>query len=237
MIAFCIAVVLPHIDDRRQPTAVLCGEIALVERYILDGIGVEDREESHQVIHIVERHAVQENQVLVRSSAANIQARATLRPALHAGQELQGFEDIYLTGNHRDGFYLAHRHFDSRHLHRLRSAHRPLTHHGNFLDDSSGAQREIAKRVRDERKRMGVGCAETHIVGAKHMLAFGERQRIEPRMVGDGAQMADRVKHGGADKPLPRFRIGDVAADSGAFPTDRSRLCHHRKPKEKKGNT
>ena len=49
--------------------------------------------------------------------------------------------------------------------------------------------------------------------------------------------MADRVEHGGSDKALARFCIGDIAADSGALPTGRGRLRHRRKREKKKENT
>ena len=87
--ALPVAIVGAHVDDRRQPAAVACGETALVEVDVLHHVGVERREETHRVVNLIERCAVDEEEVLVVVAAMHVESRGHLDALLHTRQALQ----------------------------------------------------------------------------------------------------------------------------------------------------
>ena len=61
------------------------GETALVERHVLDGIGVEGREEAKHMVHVVYGYTIDEHQVLVGASATHVEPCRAFSAALHTG--------------------------------------------------------------------------------------------------------------------------------------------------------
>lgn len=60
-----IAIVRPDIDYRREPTSKTGRERTFEQSHLLDGFRRENGESSQQVVGIVNRYAVQQNQVLI----------------------------------------------------------------------------------------------------------------------------------------------------------------------------
>ena len=69
-----ISVVGPHIDDTGRSSSVARRKEALVKGNLLDRFGHEDRKKPEHVIDIIERHAVQQHQVVRGSASTDIQA-------------------------------------------------------------------------------------------------------------------------------------------------------------------
>ena len=92
--ALPVAIVGAHVDDRRQPAAVACGETALVEVDVLHHVGVERREETHRVVNLIERCAVDEEEVLVVVAAMHVESRGHLDALLHTRQALQRLHHV-----------------------------------------------------------------------------------------------------------------------------------------------
>ena len=83
-----VAVVGTYVDHRRQTSAIACRETALVEVDVLHDVGVEGREQTAQVVHLVERRPVEQEEVLVVASPVDIQPRNQFRagsPTVPAG--------------------------------------------------------------------------------------------------------------------------------------------------------
>ena len=97
VVFFVVAVVGGDVEDGRKAAAETCGEAALVKLYVLHGIGVEGREEAAEVVDVVHGYAVEEEEVLVGSTATDIHACSAFTAVLDAGEELDGLDDIGFT--------------------------------------------------------------------------------------------------------------------------------------------
>ena len=70
---------------------------SLGQGYILDGVGIEHREETEQVGCIVYGHTVHEDQVLIGPTAPHVDTAAALISALYARKQLNDLQHIHLT--------------------------------------------------------------------------------------------------------------------------------------------
>ena len=147
VIAESVTVFLPHIDDRREPSAVTSGEITLVEGHVLHRVGIKDREEPEHMIDRIERYAVEHDQVLIGSATSYVESGRTFRTGLHTGQQLDRFDDIHLTADSRDAFDLRDRHLNCGHLHRLRRRDRLLAGDHHLLEDIRALQGQFDEGV------------------------------------------------------------------------------------------
>ena len=82
------------IDHRRGPAAEAGREAALVEIQRLDGVGVEGGKDAAQVADLVERHAVEQIQVVAAVTAVDIEIGKQFRAGSHARQGLQGLDHV-----------------------------------------------------------------------------------------------------------------------------------------------
>ena len=110
-----VAVLHVDLQHRREAAAVTGREAGLGDLHVLDGVGVEDREEAEEVGGVVDRGVVEEDQVLVGAAAAHVEAAHALGPGLHAGQQLQGLEDVHLPHEDGSALDLPHRHLHHAH--------------------------------------------------------------------------------------------------------------------------
>ncbi len=85
------------------------------------------------MVHVVQGHPVQQEQVLVRSSSSYVHARRSFGARLHARQQLQGLNQVVLAEQGRDVFDLGDGYFHGAHL-RSRDAHfRAVSYHRYFF--------------------------------------------------------------------------------------------------------
>ena len=92
--ALPVAVVGAYVYHTRQATTIAGREATLVEVDILHHVGIERREESERVVHLIEWCAVDEKEVLVVVAAMNVQAGSHLDAFLHTRHALQLLHDI-----------------------------------------------------------------------------------------------------------------------------------------------
>ena len=92
------------------------GETAFVEGYVLDGIGIEYREHTEHVVHVIDRNTVQKQKVLIGVTSSYIEACGCLGTGLYAGQQLKGLENIGLTEHGGNGFDLLDGNIHGTHL-------------------------------------------------------------------------------------------------------------------------
>ena len=59
MVFIHVAILHAHVHHRGEPSAKTGREAAFIECDVLDGIGVERREEARRMVHVVERHAIE----------------------------------------------------------------------------------------------------------------------------------------------------------------------------------
>ena len=102
MIAFGIAGLRGHVYHTRQAAAVTRGKRRLVERHIANGRHVEGRKQTAEVVHLIDRVAVDEKQVLVVVATPHHHARQPLESGRNSGLHLQGLDQIYLTHDGRN---------------------------------------------------------------------------------------------------------------------------------------
>ena len=102
MIAFGIAGLRGHVYHTRQAAAVTRGKRRLVERHIANGRHVEGRKQTAEVVHLIDRVAVDEKQVLVVVATAHHHARQSLESGRNTGLHLQGLDQIHLTHDGRN---------------------------------------------------------------------------------------------------------------------------------------
>jgi len=77
-----------HIDNRRKATAVTGWKAGLIEIHTFDRFTVKSRKYSSQVVKLVNRISVYQEQVLVDIPPAHVQAGDTFGPHRHARHQL-----------------------------------------------------------------------------------------------------------------------------------------------------
>ena len=194
-----------HVQHGRHPAAVLGGEAAGLQLGPSHHVGIEYREDAAQVEGVEDRHSVEEDEVLVRGSAPNVEGRREVGHRGHAGEHLDGPQRIRL-GDHREG--LEGRGADLLHggAHRLLEA-RPRAAAGGLDRDALDLDRRADKHdlhlprrppghaqllpvILEPQLRHGqhVGT-RPHVAEGKESQRFGQRElreggvpnRVEPR--------------------------------------------------------
>jgi hypothetical protein len=56
-----VALLHPNVKHGRQPSTVLRGKTTFDQLHALDGVAVENAEETKQVVHVVDRNAVDQD--------------------------------------------------------------------------------------------------------------------------------------------------------------------------------
>ena len=114
-----VAVVRTDVDDAGDAAAVAGGEAALVEGNLFHGLRLEDGEYTHQVLGVVERDAVEQQQVLFGTAASHIDAAESFGAALHSRHQLNRLQHVVLAEQHRGMLNHLHRQLDGAHLRAL----------------------------------------------------------------------------------------------------------------------
>ena len=118
-------------EDSRPPYSA--GKPPFDELDIVDRICIEDREKAKEVGNVVNGYAIDEDEVLVRSSAAHVETRGPFRPTLNARKQLDDFEQIRLSKQDRQVFHRFDVQIDRTHLGALLDFAGTDTHHFHFF--------------------------------------------------------------------------------------------------------
>ena len=82
------------VKDGRDAPAILRRHVALVERHLVHGLGIEDGDHAEEVRGVVYGSLVDEDEVLVVGAAAHEQPRRSVADSLHARLHLHRLEDV-----------------------------------------------------------------------------------------------------------------------------------------------
>lgn len=129
LMALRVAVFGMHIEIRRQASVIFGRETAFIEVGIADGAGVESREQTAEVVDLIERNIVEHIHILIGIAAMDIHIRHPLDSGGHTRLELQSLDHIALAENHRGFANLLVRLIEAAYLgavHRLGVVHRPV---------------------------------------------------------------------------------------------------------------
>ena len=80
-----IAGLAGEIDHAGSPAAELRREAALVNPDVLDRIRIESAEHPEKMVHVVDSHAIEQDQVLVRGSAPDVEPGGTVADPADTG--------------------------------------------------------------------------------------------------------------------------------------------------------
>ena len=164
------------------------------------------------MVHVVDGHAVKQDQVLFRTAAADIQAGEAFHAALDAGKQLQGLDDVGLAEQGRHVLDLGQGHLQGSEVDGLEP--RILARH-----DAGGVQFGIAQQGKiDGGVALQVEFERSRVIadvgGFQLVPAGGQGQGIETELVGGCAGLAG--EDAGADERLARDGVGDVAVEGEA---------------------
>ena len=212
VVFFVVAVVGGDVYYAREASAEMGGEAALVHRHVLDGVGVEGREETTEVVDVVERHPVEQEQVLVGTAAAHIETAGALGARLDARHELKRFQYIGFAKQYGDGFDMLKRHLDGAYLRRAQASD-TLGAHGDLFQFDARIERhvefEIARKHGVELER-----SVSHVAHPKaHAVVLRHGEAVEAVGVAQHTFAAAFVHHRRADERLAALAVGDDAAD------------------------
>ena len=170
VILFVVAVVGGDVEHTAQSTTEMGRETALVEADVLHRVAVERREEAAQVVYVVHRHTVQQEQVLVGAAAAHIHARHALCTALYAGQQLHHFDNVGLAKDNGHRLHLLHGQLDDASLRTLHMLDAFATHR-HLLQHHRPMQFHVQSVVLTHRQRVVLGFV-AHKRNADDCLLF-----------------------------------------------------------------
>ena len=93
-------------DERRPPYSAgmpLCNDFD-----IFNGIGIEAQREAEQMERLVHRRFIKHDQVLIDTAATSIKAFLSFPSRLDSGEQLNRFQNIFFTQQHRNRLHLVH---------------------------------------------------------------------------------------------------------------------------------
>ena len=111
-----VAVLACHFQDRRHASAVLRRDGTLVQFRLVHDIGIEGGEDAEQVGRVVDGVSVEQDQVLVRAAAADVEAARGLAHALDARKGEDGLDDVPFPEGRRNLVYRLQAHRFHAHL-------------------------------------------------------------------------------------------------------------------------
>ena len=207
-----IAVLHGDVEHATRSATVVGGHATLDQLDVLHGIGVEHAEEAEKVAGVVHGGVVQQDQVLVRATAAYIEAAVAFAVALHTGQVLDRLEDINFTQQRWKRAQLLHVQFHCAHLGAF-SVLGLFAHHLEFLGhDGFGACIQVQLQVRLQVHHLAA-LLEAHIAHYDGVLAGWQVEHVVPICVGGGTCHGLLGIHVRADKGLTGGRIFHITAD------------------------
>ena len=105
-----------HIDDGREPPAEACRKACLIEMHTLDGFIVESGEDTAEMVHLINRITINEEEVFIRVTAPHKQPRYALRTDRDARRKLERPHYVRLSQQGRSSTNQLLRHLHRPHL-------------------------------------------------------------------------------------------------------------------------
>ena len=90
-----VATLTVDVEHAREASAVLRRNITLIEFDIIHNIAVDGREETEQVVRVIDGVVVEEHEVLVGGTTAHAKSACALAEAFHARKGLNHLDDVH----------------------------------------------------------------------------------------------------------------------------------------------
>ena len=207
-----------HVDleDGRKAAAEARWKPTLGDAHVLDRIRIEHAEKAKQVVHAVQRDAVEEHQVLVWRSPAHIESACALPPTLHARQKLKRLQQIHLSSNGGKRFDLVDGNLHPRHLNLLLNPILAFPGHHSLVEGEARLQLHVELEVVRGQVHLKALGGVAQIAHADLVRRCRQSECVKPINIG-----GDTLRHGfhpnrGANQRFSRGRVGDVSADGVA---------------------
>ena len=173
-------------------------------------IGIEYRQKPHQVIHIVDRRAIEQKERLVGAAAPHVKPGFPFASARYARKQLHRLDHVHRTGQRR-------------HLLNLARCQPDIAQRSHILQLRRNFDRAQLNRDRPEThpdKRIGPNgqqgqCVRVSQIGKAHYdCALRHRKQEAAIQIGRGTLAARRIPDRGAGQRLAAFDIVDQAGNS-----------------------
>ena len=138
-----VAVLHVHLQHRRQATPIPRRKASLGDAHLFHRIGIEHGEKTEQMAHTVERHAIEDDEVLIGTASPNVKPRSSFSTGLHSGHQLQTLQQIHFSTNRWKPPHLVHGDFHFGHLHLVFNAVEALAGYNGFLNCHARSQLHV----------------------------------------------------------------------------------------------
>ena len=202
-------------DDNRPPN--LAGNSTLGDAHALDRIRVEHAEKPKQVVHAVQRHAVEQHEVLVGRSAANVEATCAFSSALDAWQQLQRLEQVDFATDGGKRFDLVDGDLHFGHLHLLLDAVFSFARHHRFFEGQARLKFEVQFEVLRGEVNLKPLWRVPEVADADFVDLNRQGERVESVDVGGHTLRHRFSPNRGANQGFAGCGVCDVAAEGVTF--------------------
>ena len=189
----------------------------LVQGDLLHGLGLEDGQDAQHVVHVVDGDAVQQDEVLVRTAAADVKSCESFVSSLHARYQLDGLQDIGLAEDDRSALDMDERNVDGPEVGAL-DAGVLLGYHHRFPDFGSRGQDDVHGRI-PLQVQFHPDAFIADVAVLQGDLPAGDGQGIIAVGVRDGAGRGFPAgllhQDAGSDQGLAGGPVRDVSAHGG----------------------
>ena len=165
------------------------------------------------MVHTVQRHAVEEHEVLVGRSASDVEATRAFASALDARQKLKGFEQVDFATDGRERFDLFDGDLHLGHLHLLLDAVFLFACHHRFFEGQTRLKFEVQFEVLRGEVNLKPLWRVPEVADADFVDVNRQGERVESVDVG-GHTLRHRLgPNRGANQGFTGCGVCDVAAE------------------------
>ena len=209
-----VAVAAADLEHGGDAAAVLGGNRALVEFHVVDHVGIEGRQDAEHMVRVVDRPAVEQDEVLVGGAAADVEAAGGLAHRFDAGKRHHHLQGIGLAEGHRHVFDQVDAHLLDAHLRGAVLRHALGRHHRSLERIDFLLHHHVERAVivdHQVKYHVFVGeNTESQLVGTRR-----QRNLVESEGIGLGKGLSVRKIDRNARERLAAGDVAHVAADGG----------------------
>lgn len=209
----CISPSLVRTSTMDEQPAVAGGKGAFEECGVLHCFGREDGEDTHQVVGVVDRDAVQHHQILVGASAAHVHAGKALHAGLHAGHQLDGLQQVSLPEYGGGVLDLCHRYLMCSHGCTFYAGFPLVREHYDLCQLVMAVQSDVEQGV-FRQPEPAVPAFVAQVGENQFRFPFRQGEGIETERIGGSTCGTTTLKDIGTNQRLGRRSVGHVSADS-----------------------
>ena len=215
-----------HVQHGGEPPAVTGRDRPLVEGHRLQRLAVKSGEVAEQVVHVIDRHPVQQDGSLLRAAAPHADARLALHARIDTGQRRERAHQVRLPqdGRHRldagcRKLMLAH----------LRPRHkRTLAPDNDLLQPTGTLQGNVTRRICPQVHGQEGGKIP-HIVRTEGIIARRKGQAVKTKLITHGTPSGAHLIKGGIRQTLAGGAVLQEAANRHILLRIQGRTCRQEK--------